>query len=497
MTYSTRRRFLAGTSALVATGLASASLGFEKQVQPAAQKLTVTENKGRFMYNGTSPGPTFQIDPGDSLDIELVNELPALHDDCAENANRFHGLNTTNLHTHGLHVSPTKDASGTFDADNVFVSVTPRGQIVPCEEICGTSVAETFREHRNVFRFELGANHPSGTFWYHAHKHGSVTRQVGGGLAGPLIVRDKPGDMPDYIAKAPEKLFMLMNWGLVLVDPDGGGETDPKIQLRPGEVQRWRIINAQVSGQGGGSFARLSTNVPDLEMYQIAYDGLTLPKRIKVDQYDREEPWINPAALAPGNRMDVMVRVPKEAKARNVVVDVAARLADRLDFGSSTNRIALELEISGAPVDHIWSDDPTLPAPEIKPFDETPLPRRVIDYQGAFRLDDEQFSGETKQVIRLGAEEEWEIQNSTSAVHAHHIHVNPFLVTHINGKELALDDPLRRWQDTIALPFNTGDGPGTITYKTRFESFTGAFVLHCHILRHEDRGMMQAVEVVA
>jgi FtsP/CotA-like multicopper oxidase with cupredoxin domain len=159
-------------------------------------------------------------------------------------------------------------------------------------------------------------------------------------------------------------------------------------------------------------------------------------------------------------------------------------------------RIVLNIEIAGDPVDHLWSDDPTLPTPSLPEFDDTPLPRRVIDFQGGFNVDGEQYSGEVKHVMQRGTAEEWTIENSTNAVHAHHIHVNPFLITHINGVELTRGDPRRRWQDTVALPFSTNDGPGTITYKTRFETFTGKFVIHCHVLRHEDRGMMQTVEVV-
>ncbi|MCH2076565.1 MAG: multicopper oxidase domain-containing protein [Rhodobacteraceae bacterium] len=233
------------------------------------------------------------------LDIELINDLEPLHDDCAQDVNQFHRLHTTNLHTHGLHVSPTTDSSGEFDADNDFVSVTPKGQFVPGEEICGTSVAETLRSHRTQVRFEIGPDHLSGTFWYHAHKHGATQSQVAAGLAGPLIVPDMPGTMPDYIAQAAEKIMMIVNEGLILVDPDGGGALNPTLAMRPGEVQRWRIINAQASGVGGGDFARLSTNVPDLEMYQIAFDGLTLPRRFPIDQFDGDELWLESGGDGP------------------------------------------------------------------------------------------------------------------------------------------------------------------------------------------------------
>ena len=496
MTGLTRRQMMAGSTAMATCGLAVLSVTPSASAVENPSALVVAGGDGRFTYNGKSPGPTLTMVPGDTLDIDLINELPALHDDCTDDVNQFHGLHTTNLHTHGLHVSPTTDSTGQFDADNIFISVTPKGQFVPCDEICGAPVAENFREHRTRFRFEIGPDHPSGTFWYHSHKHGATQAQVAGGLAGPLIVRDRPGTMPDYIAQAPELILMIVNDGVVLVDPEGGGSLNPTLTLRPGAVQRWRIINAQASGIGGGTFARLSTNVPELEMYQIAFDGLTLSRRVKINQYDREEPWLNPAALAPGNRMDLMVRVPVDAAERNILMDLGALIVEGLDFNSATARIALKVRISGAPVAAPWSDDPTLPAPPLAEFDATPLRQRLINFQGGFQIDGVQYDGASRHTVQLGTAEEWTIQNNTNAVHAHHIHVNPFLVTHINGVELALDDPLRRWQDTVALPFSTGDGPGTITYKTRFETFTGKFVLHCHVLRHEDRGMMQTVEVV-
>jgi FtsP/CotA-like multicopper oxidase with cupredoxin domain len=88
--------------------------------------------------------------------------------------------------------------------------------------------------------------------------------------------------------------------------------------------------------------------------------------------------------------------------------------------------------------------------------------------------------------IRLGSVEEWEIVNLDDADHPFHIHTNPFVVTKINGTALA--EPV--WRDTVNVR-----GHETVTIRTRFEDFTGIFVLHCHIFNHEDIGMMQLVEV--
>ena len=489
-----RRSMLRGSAALGATSLICAGYGTAAVSEDQAAGMTgltlrVLEVDGRPTYNGLSPGPTIVADPGDTIDVHLINDLPVLHDDCPDNHNAFHGLNTTNLHTHGLHVSPTTDSSGRFDADNVFVSVVPKDQVVPCAETNGT-IHKAFRWHQNTFRFETGADHPSGTFWYHAHKHGSTFQQVAAGLSGPLVIRDRPGAMPNYIARASEKVLMIMNQGLVLTDPAGGGIVDPKITMRPGEVQRWRVINAQAIGN---SFAYLRTNVPGLEIYQIAFDGLTLRRRVRVDQGNDDEPWLNPAALAPGNRTDFVVRVPPDAKNGTFSIPVIREIREALGLSGAVAS-EIKVEIAGTPVNSAWSDDDTLPGPGLEPIAEVPRSRREITFSPQFGIDGRTYDGDVKHSIPLGAKEEWTIYNDTGGVHAFHIHVNPFFITHINGIELAEDDPLRRWQDTVGLPYDD-DGPGSITFRTRFETFIGKFVIHCHILRHEDLGMMQTVEV--
>ncbi|MFT2097883.1 multicopper oxidase family protein [Marinomonas sp. 2405UD66-6] len=477
-----------GLFSLLSTSVPALLTSTIARAQTNPTVLRVQEVNGRPTYNGVSPGPSFFLDPGDTLDVELVNDLPALNDDCTTNMNSFHGINTTNLHTHGLHVSPTTDSSGQFDADNVFVSVVPKEQVAPC-----LSGKETLRRHRTNYRFETADDHPSGTFWYHAHKHGATSRQVGRGLAGPLIIRDKPGTMPDYIAQAPEKILMIMNRGLVLAEPEGGGQSSPTITMRPGEVQRWRIINAQAAGE---TFAYFSSNITNLDAYQIAFDGITLPKRIPVEFSDNREPWFNPSALAPGNRMDIIVRAPKDSKERLIPVGITTGIKDLLNFNSATENVTLTIKIAGDPIDAAWSDDDALPGPALPDFDDKALPKRVIDFTPNFSIDGQKHNGTIAHQMKLGTEEEWTVTNSTPGVHAFHIHVNPFFITHINGVELPKDSPLRRWQDTIGLPFRDGGRDGSVTYKTRFETFKGKFVIHCHVLRHEDLGMMQTVEVI-
>jgi FtsP/CotA-like multicopper oxidase with cupredoxin domain len=95
----------------------------------------------------------------------------------------------------------------------------------------------------------------------------------------------------------------------------------------------------------------------------------------------------------------------------------------------------------------------------------------------------------------LGDVQDWLLTNTTSMAHPFHIHINPFqiveIVDKVNGKTYTPDGDLI-WQDVIAIP----PKGGSVRIRSRFADFTGTYVLHCHILAHEDRGMMQLVRVV-
>jgi FtsP/CotA-like multicopper oxidase with cupredoxin domain len=97
-----------------------------------------------------------------------------------------------------------------------------------------------------------------------------------------------------------------------------------------------------------------------------------------------------------------------------------------------------------------------------------------------------------KQTVALGSVEEWTVFNMNNIRHPFHVHINPFQVVRINGQPI---EPF--WADTIALPpMGSPANPTSVTFRTRFRDFRGAFVMHCHMLAHEDMGMMQTIEVV-
>jgi FtsP/CotA-like multicopper oxidase with cupredoxin domain len=213
-------------------------------------------------YEGTIPGPTLVVHPGDTLAMDLVNDLPANPE--AQRARFFpHDPNTTNLHTHGLSVSPLGIS------DNIFRHMEP-----------GTT---------NPIKVEIPRDHPSGTYWYHPHKHGAATFQFLGGMAGFLIIQGGPGTLdalPEVkAAKDVVMAFQVIRtvkngdvefvhqeatlfgtspfnmddpaqqgvWSTYGLDGAPGlsylyfttnGVTNPTLHMRPGEVQRWRWLNA-------------------------------------------------------------------------------------------------------------------------------------------------------------------------------------------------------------------------------------------------------------
>lgn len=443
-----------------------------------------------FTYDNTLPGSTWELRPGQTLRVDLVNDLPPLDvPPSTSGHDRPHEWTTTNLHTHGMHVSP--EGNG----DDIFVTIEP-----------GAS---------HHYEIEVPSDHQGGLFWYHPHRHGAVAQQVRCGMAGMIIVRGEIDEVPEVKA-AKEQIVVIQ--GLELNDdfevpapiPDPSktesfyprtqilypinGMVHPTITMFPGEVQRWRILNA-----AEGKFLNLVLEGHELNV--LAWDGLNLAS---------PEPAAN-VKLAAGNRVEVLVKARAPGSYALMLTPSSSQHPGPAGVpttdANTTSSISAELVTRPIATIVVAGEGPEMTLPTSLPVWDPPiLPiarRRVVSYtverEGVefqdFGVDGTQFEPDsTPYQVKLGTAEEWTVVNDSDAKlneHAHvfHIHVNPFKVTKINGT--AIDPPL--WRDTYILTGNDGD---SITFESNFVDFTGRYVDHCHVLSHEDLGMMEIIEVV-
>jgi len=397
-----------------------------------------------YNFNGAVPGPTLRLKSGETLGIAFANQMDE----------------ATNLHTHGLHVSPAANS------DNVFVHIMP---------------GETFAYEYAIPRDQTSGLTIPGLYWYHPHLHGNSAEQVEGGLAGALIVEGGLDDFPG-VGDVPERLLVLQSTqfdddGMVMTFPEMdqiaifvNGQLQPMIAIAPGETQRWRIINAS-------SFMFVNLALDGHQLHQIASDANPL----------REVRSRDAILLAAGERVEVLIQGGPEG-------DYTLRSlawGEDLEFQAQPE-FAIATLLSSGPA--------AAPAPlptTLVPFEdlaEATIDRiREITFSEVLSpfevlIDGRAFDEErVDQTVQLGATEEWRLLNTSVDWHPFHIHVNDFQVMSVNG------EPVQAWswEDTTPIPAD-----GEIVIRTRFLDFPGKFVYHCHILDHEDLGMMGVVEVV-
>ena len=390
-------------------------------------------------YDGSLPGPTLQVQSGDTLKVRVINEFDQ----------------PTNLHTHGLHVSPSGNS------DNVFVSIEP-----------GTSFD---------YEIELPTNHQPGTYWYHPHHHGNTHRQVALGLAG-MIVNEGIAELVPELASYPTKIMAIQSTqfdttGLVL--PTGmqfdpltliNGQWQPVIRMRPGEIQRWLIGNLT-------SGIVYNVALASHALYQIAADG---------NAFDTPQ-LANSIVLGPGERADVLVQafeVPGTYALRSLLWGAGFQATEDLLLGT--------VIIEGDPVDSTPMPALLVPFEDLSQYQvdrQRSLLFQIVDDDDNPYLIDGRLFDENRidQTVPLNALEEWDLVNVSHEWHPFHIHVNNFQVVAINGEPRTAHG----YDDTFMIPPD-----GSVTIRSRFVDYTGKFVYHCHFLFHEDHSMMGVVEVV-
>ena len=317
----------------------------------------------------------------------------------------------------------------------------------------------------------------------------------------------------------------------------------PTIVMRPGQLALWRIINGQVENSITGKFALPPGGTGTLPVWkQIAQDGVQFNWDNFVAQplSTADTAGTPQFTLVAGGRIDMLVQAQTEGNYElsgvvNLIVcgepinppqpfppdekhyPTFPKFLDDIPKPRICRELSFDWELfrigTGAA-----STTPGASHSKVKqvPFQE---PNGVWIKQSMapiFMIDDEQFSEHKYyQTMVLDSDEEWTIINTTIVPHPFHIHVNPFQVIEIydpnpTGVKKKFDKG-GPWQDVIAIPSALRDSagklvidektgkattPGYIKIRSRFVDFPGSYVLHCHILGHEDRGMMQLVRVI-
>lgn len=421
-----------------------------------AAKSRVTVAGRTFMsmvYNGAYLPPVLRLVPGDSLKLRLVNDLER---------DEF-----TNLHYHGTSVSPLEPS------DNIFLQIDP-----------GTDFD---------YRIHFPSNHDTGLFWYHPHPHGRSEDQVLGGMSGVLVVEGFLERFYPWLRNVPERIIMLKAH-----EPPGyrddaphtktlNGRTDGTIVVRPGELHFWRIANIAAD-------AYFTLRVDGTRMWLLANDANALRHPQRVDSI----------FLPPGARAELILEGPPPGRyaIRHLAYDTgpqgdpnpAVRLGTLLSEGVHVDRSA-----DAARLDNPGPDIAAV-AEEIDTLATHPITRRrtfvfseTADgdtfFVNGLKFDPDRVDTQ----VHVGDVEEWTIENTSGEVHAFHIHQTDFLVTEINGVE----QPANGLHDTVNLPIARNGRPGVVKIIIPFTdpNIVGKFVYHCHILEHEDGGMMATIEV--
>ena len=463
-----------------------------------------------------------------------------------------HDLFSTNLHTHGLHVSPGGGH------DNAFLESSPSPDGEP---------------HEMFLDYELPPNHVAGTFWYHAHRHGSVAYQLANGMAGAIIVlgdtdpssndfesikeiqaanqikhptdsakdsdygrvlllqqlvftkttlttTDKdgvtrprwivdPADINDRKTAPNEKNAGRITEGIPSNKPDSAevlavnGQNTPSIDIQRGQIERWRLIHAgresalNLAWYNAADLKDASVDAPEItdaiETYEIATDGIPTGRMTRLKNNE----------LYPGYRSDVLIRVTDKAvDGEYWLLPSEAKRLTRTQLGPVKNAIpAVKLLVQGQLSTPMKLPPISLiarlkrPAPDVSDADTLDLRFTFADKErfgvatvahGPGKPYAESGSAESisitlnkAQIWNLGVREF--LPGVPEAVkHPFHIHVNPFYVPSLGV-----------WKDTLAISRDE------IT-KVHFvpTDYSGRSVLHCHILDHEDQGMMKDINIV-
>ncbi len=473
------------------------------------QQTLPSEGPPRYCYitDDGLESPTLRVHPGDRLIIHLHNDLPEWHgyrplhkmddmpkDDCAATSM---DPSVTNLHFHGMTIPPV------CHQDEVIRTAIESGKVFD-------------------YRITIPSDEPPGLYWYHPHPHGFTERQVQGGASGALIVEGLQQTLPS-LAGLDEKVIVLRDQQRI--GPEASGPAVPAwdisanwvpitysqgepavIQVARGGQELWRVLNA-----GADTIFNLQILVNSVAqpVEVAAIDGVPIAHG-KGAALPRESSIL----LPPGARAEFLVRVPKRSQDARLVTQAW----DTGPQGDNDTARTIAKIISSATVDAYDRNPAPAPVPEAShwklPSAPAKVPSRVLYFSqhSSNPQDPDNFvlyyltvQGQTPAAYKMGSPpnivvhqgdvEDWTIENRSPEDHVFHIHQIHFTVQAVNGKPV--NDPTER--DTIDVPYWSGIGPyPSVKLRMDFRdpNTVGTFLYHCHILKHEDLGMMGSIQVL-
>ncbi|CAN5268565.1 hypothetical protein BH10PLA2_BH10PLA2_11710 [soil metagenome] len=370
-----------------------------------------------------------------------------------------------------------------------------------------------------MYCFDIPPKHTAGTFWFHAHRHGSTGLQLSSGMAGALII--DPGvaggldDIPEIkevMKNGGERILVFQQLQYSLLPDKTGvvtefdvygtgtatntlkanlinGEYAPVFEMKCGEIQRWRCVHGGIDSTLNLGIGK-DNGQGDLDpnslwkQHEIAVDGLPLACMTTQSH----------TILQPGYRSDLLIQAPDQ-EGDYLFASLKVSPTQSLRRVSQSVTPLARIRVKGNMNPMKLPNKDAIGKYSLKSIDEKELfNRQPVKFEFdadslPFTINKTPFDRDHPGVCpRLGTAEEWSLY-STVGDHPFHVHVNPFEVVtkDVNGNITS-----RIWRDTIF--FREGESPTFI--RMRFEDYPGKTVLHCHNLKHEDQGMMMAVQIV-
>ena len=503
-----------------------------------------------YMLADGAQSPTLRVNPGDLLILRLKNELTAFD---ADDTGHPQGTRPQAAHHHA-HPKDSRPSDPCTSGQMSLVSTNLHfhGMTMPAlchqDEVLKTSIQPGDAPFE--YRFRVPADEPPGLYWYHPHIHGFSKAQVLGGASGALIVEGVERANP-VVAGLPERVLVIRDQDLLnpdappaksepvvpkmFIDRDGDSANNGTgfgkpakdlsvnfvpvpypdyppalLEMKPGERQLWRVLNA--SAITYLNLAVLFNRAPQ-QLGIVAIDGVPLNQN---GNPANAVEWRDRIGVPPGSRVEFMVTGPPTG----VPALFVTRTVDTGQGGENDpNRALASIRAGdGAPELHSkLSASPAPLAPPALPWLGSVAPVRTRKLYFSEKLTDPNdpnsatefyltVDGQTPApfdpasdapniVVKQGDVEDWIIENRSTELHAFHIHQIHFLLLDWSGTPV--DEPFLR--DTVNVPYFNGRMLQYPSVRLRMDfrdpNTVGTFPYHCHLLEHEDGGMMGLVRV--